>query len=1244
MSIFKDTLTPTIQKQLTVRGDAFITRGPTNIIYINGRAAWIRLTSGVDVEGSGNDFARKNVLQGGTLNNFGKIDIEFGGGSSIQQYDLRAGVGSNYRTNAYSNNTNGPLGTKPNLYGLRPMPGITGLEISSLSAYGSVRQATITFNCWDIKQLELMEILYMRPGFLALVEWGWLPYLDNDGKLKTTFDSYSDTFLAPSTQSLQEHLISLYNQSVTHHGNVEGMLGYIKNYEWSSRPDGGYDCRTEIISTGEIMESLKVNYSYNYDNSGFGILTKGNGIIGDIQMNPSYYPAIADLYQRNVIAGLMSELIFTAYSAKGVGNLENGSTQTKFGVKSFLKQIPDDGYVGTITGYPNHKIDLVLWKVTGTSSNAIKPTKVGVQNDAQVYIDLDSLTKILSKNVIIANKDLNEKKSPLVEISTKERTFEKTDKNPKDLLCLAHPLQISVDPTICLIKNPYYSLLKNLSFEAPEIPQTILPQPTPIKLLEAKNVINELVTNPSRGLNKILFDYYGRETNIENIKLYSQYLSEAFDDYRFKYSINDTEDKLVDADIDAIRKGKMDKVEGFWAKAKVYLQFNSDNAESSVQVLTKIEKYILVNPINRVLKESTKPDDIINYSFKQFIDDNFGGGVLFKFTTDTNPTLASTRYNTLISSNEIIQQSRKIIRDQWNTPIANQELKDVATASSTFGFLDEDYKDYFTPTSNGQFGNISNIYINLNYVLNLSLDSGLESIDANEKREIHVYDFLKKLMYGVQSSIGSLNNFDIHVDPNDGVARIIDINYIDQIKPQEAYDNAYTFLSNTPTGPNAKLDGLYNNIRSYKIRSQIFKNQTSIVAISAQNGGGQLGLDNETLVGFNRGIKNRILPDINPPSTTLSYNNINDINSLVSNLAKSLKTILQFMQDLNWIFSDKYSYDVQLLGDNSKTAEYNQEYSEKYKGALRDLIASFKAISKSDANFKSIIPTTVSLELDGIGGLIIGHMFRLPNDLLPEGYKSTPSDTNKNKLGRRLGYIITKLGHKVTNNDWTTQIDAQTIILEEEDASKINFLNDMFKLAKEGVEVTLDPEGNIKTIDKVKVAAVNPPSELIIAMKKYGITSPLEIAHFLSQIAHESQGFRKTTEEASGEAYEGRVEQLGNTQKGDGKKYKGRGYIQLTGRGNYTSYNKYLLKKGIKDDILNNPNLVATKFAADSACWFWKFAKTNLPKEALKGATPDVVKEVTKIINGGDTGIIDRQRRFISYWAELQQNPKSYTT
>ncbi len=131
---------------------------------------------------------------------------------------------------------------------------------------------------------------------------------------------------------------------------------------------------------------------------------------------------------------------------------------------------------------------------------------------------------------------------------------------------------------------------------------------------------------------------------------------------------------------------------------------------------------------------------------------------------------------------------------------------------------------------------------------------------------------------------------------------------------------------------------------------------------------------------------------------------------------------------------------------------------------------------------------------------------------------------------------------------------------------------------------------------------------------KYGITSSLQLSHFISQLGHESMSFLYTEELASGAAYEGRRD-LGNTHDGDGRRYKGRGLIQLTGRANYTAYSKYT---GV--DYLAHPELLSTDpmVAVDVSCWFWK----DRGLDAL--AETDDVKAVTKRINGGYNGLDDR--------------------
>lgn len=131
----------------------------------------------------------------------------------------------------------------------------------------------------------------------------------------------------------------------------------------------------------------------------------------------------------------------------------------------------------------------------------------------------------------------------------------------------------------------------------------------------------------------------------------------------------------------------------------------------------------------------------------------------------------------------------------------------------------------------------------------------------------------------------------------------------------------------------------------------------------------------------------------------------------------------------------------------------------------------------------------------------------------------------------------------------------------------------------------------------------------------YGILeTPLRLVHFMAQLVHESGSFRYMEEIASGQAYEGRAD-LGNTQPGDGKRYKGRGPIQLTGRTNYRAYGR---AAGI--DFERHPELVAIpSIGLKVACMFWENKGLNQLADA------DDVRAITKRINGGLNGFDDRK-------------------
>ena len=175
---------------------------------------------------------------------------------------------------------------------------------------------------------------------------------------------------------------------------------------------------------------------------------------------------------------------------------------------------------------------------------------------------------------------------------------------------------------------------------------------------------------------------------------------------------------------------------------------------------------------------------------------------------------------------------------------------------------------------------------------------------------------------------------------------------------------------------------------------------------------------------------------------------------------------------------------------------------------------------------------------------------------------------------------------------------------------------------------------------------------------RFGITTPLRLAHFLAQCGHESGGFKAVRENLNysakglmgifkkyfptatlATAYERQPEKIANRvyasrmgngaeTSGDGYKFRGRGYIQLTGKENYTRFDAT-----VPENIVNDPDLVATKYPLASAAFF--FNSNKLWSICDKGATPEVVTAVTKRVNGGTIGLADRVKHFNEYYKLL---------
>ena len=915
MSIFKNTLQLSVQKQLNARQNALKLRTPDAIIHANSRNSWIRMTSSVNVEGK-SDLANQYILQGGVLLNgvLGRMP--------------RSGVGN--QAYAYSNES--PSGTsyndpnrKAGPAGIKPMPGIKSIDIKSKSAYGSLREVTVNFSCHNIQQLEDLELLYMRPGYTVLVEWGWASYLNENGKIENNIEFYDGVLKGGKTR--EQVWLDVYELSKKKYHNYDAMYGYVKNYNWTARMDGGYDCTTTIISVGEIMESLKAGYlPFDLKDA----VEKNIGDDSEFSKKPAIIEQTTSFYSKNKLAGLCKSLYNVCFNNR---TDDNGNHFTFKPSKSVLE-----------TPYNMFVFNYLLSDEGDDDGFSHK--------HIQGYITLESFIDMLNSYVLLhAGKD-ESNNTPIITLSTKSSKYEDEDKN-KPLLCLAHPLQVSVDPTVCLITNSLWA--KGIDF-------------TDINIGAENGASNRSTKydNSAKQIYKLL-----RDVGIDNEDPIGQKLIDTIGFNKPGYLLQNAKDF----------------VKSFY--------FVTKEAKPNIGAST-ISEYAL-----GLLSKLTGIKGVIGSNVEQI-----------KETSDTYRNLFT------ITNFKAAEDEDKAAEEEEKKKA--KEVAAKAARGSTPGEI-EYLKNLASGNSNlfqnkSETGFIGNIYLNIAFLYKMSIES---SIYDSKTRDLKLYDYLIKILKEVQESIGGVNNFEIHVDPIDNVARIIDVNYVDTISKEDTYEKAFQI----------EAQNLSGTVRSYNLQSKIFPEQGNMIAIGAQvKGGNTQGTSVNTLLDFNNGLEDRIIPKKLEPFTSTSSN----FDSKLEKLKNSINRIKEFF----------LPPPIEVKSDGTP-ASTNQASNSEYKSALRNLIAYFQEIGETNTNGRSIIPVQISLTMDGIGGLVIGHLFKIPPDLLPRGY-------GRDNIGGRLIQTITTINHKVENGDWTTTIDALNIVTRDSsnDRERIKF-NELLKEGKD---------------------------------------------------------------------------------------------------------------------------------------------------------------------------------------------------
>ena len=231
-----------IQNQINIRSNIIgsESRDGETLSYLNNKTGWFRMSSAAIIEGSDN-LAKNNILQGGIVSRNDNNSIT-----------LRKSFNEKYTK-----------GNDDDL-GLRPMPGITGLSVGTGGKWQTIQESEVQFTCYNLDQLNIMSQLYMSLGVQVFIEYGHLPYYDNNNSLKSKVDTINFFDFAKNPKGREDLIKSITKKEEDTHGNYGALMGYVFNFNYTANPDGSYTCSSKVIGPGHLAESLTIN-----NNTGF---------------------------------------------------------------------------------------------------------------------------------------------------------------------------------------------------------------------------------------------------------------------------------------------------------------------------------------------------------------------------------------------------------------------------------------------------------------------------------------------------------------------------------------------------------------------------------------------------------------------------------------------------------------------------------------------------------------------------------------------------------------------------------------------------------------------------------------------------------------------------------------------------------------------------------------------------------------------------------------------------------------
>lgn len=456
--LFGESISPGVIKQLERRAEV-LSRGVRNsndLRYLNEKTSWVRMISGVDTQDAENNFtseeAKGFILSGGELQWDGKRFIRRRGFNTGNNEEERGRY--NYDKDL----------------GIRPEAGITSFSIKHIGTYGVLREADINFNVWTRKDLEKAQNLFLRPGMSVIIEWGNAVYLDNDGIVKDTIVPlpYNEIFSKNKSSTIAE-LIKFTKAANSF--NYEGFLGYITNFTWSYRTDGGYDCSIKAVTKGAVLESLTG-------------LKSATQIIDSIDGVEPVSSVNKDKETFKTYLHYISELLDRSYSA-GFGSITDADKEVleKELISNFLTPVADE-----TDAFPNRHILPFVGEGESKEKKAI-------------YISLNTLCALINIGFSLKSPSgdritsLFTRKSNEDVVEPEYTTFgDHFSLNP--LYCLLAKIPTTINKTVEEYTISTGTTYKNVQVKIPGITDKLIPeQVNPNLILSIYVNLNEIIVD-----------------------------------------------------------------------------------------------------------------------------------------------------------------------------------------------------------------------------------------------------------------------------------------------------------------------------------------------------------------------------------------------------------------------------------------------------------------------------------------------------------------------------------------------------------------------------------------------------------------------------------------------------------------------------------------------------------------------------------------------------------------------------